>query len=322
MEPARFVASGQQTWAEAEALLARATGGAGALSLDELERLAAAHRRVVADYAWARGHLPGSRIEARLQALAFRGHQALAPPPEPTLPRLGAFFRHGYPALFRNSLDAVGASLAVFVLTSLLGFVLATLRPEFTQLWLGPDGLAGVRRGELWTDSVGHLVPPSLLSTQIFTNNISVALAAWLMGATLGAGTLYMLAMNGMMFGSVLALCWRYELLGRLFAFISAHGPLELFLIVVAGGAGLQLARGQVAWGNRPRRETLPLAAADSARLVAGTLPWFVLLGLVEGFLSPVMTLSTPLKAAVGVMLLGAFLAWTLGGRAAKGGTA
>ncbi|MCK6507140.1 stage II sporulation protein M [Myxococcota bacterium] len=200
--------------------------------------------------------------------------------------------------------------------------MLATLRPEFSQLWLGPDALAGVRRGELWTDSVGHLVPPSLLSTQIFTNNISVALAAWLMGATLGAGTLYLLGMNGLMFGSVLALCWRYELLGRLFAFISAHGPLELFLIVVAGGAGLQLARGQLSWQNRPRRETLPAAAADSARLVAGTLPWFVLLGLVEGFLSPVMTLETPLKAAVGLLLLGAFLAWTLVRPPARGAEA
>jgi uncharacterized membrane protein SpoIIM required for sporulation len=260
--------------------------------------------------------MPGSRVEARLRALAFRGHQALSPPPARALPRLVAFYRRDYPAIFRRHLDAVGASLAVFLLATLLGFVLATLRPEFSQLWLGPDALQGVRRGELWTDSVGHLVPPSLLSTQIFTNNISVALAAWLLGATLGAGTLYLLTMNGLMFGSVLALGWRFELLGRLFAFISAHGPLELFLIVVAGAAGLQLARGQLSWSNRPRRETLPAAAADSARLVAGTLPWFVLLGVVEGFLSPVMTLATPLKVAVGVVLLGAFLAWTLGVRA------
>lgn len=315
MDYSRFTAQGQPDWDEADTLFARAGRSLSSLDLLELERLAATHRRIAGDFAHARSHFPGTPAEQRLRALAFRGHQLLSTPAAPALPRLLRFFRHGYPALFRDSLRPLGASLAIFLLASLLGFVIATLNVDFCQLWLGPDALQGVRRGEIWTDQIGHLVPPSLLSAQIFTNNISVAFATWLLGATLGLGTVYLLAMNGLMFGSVLALTWRYELLDRLFAFISAHGPLELFLIVVAGAAGLQLAQGQLVWRNRPRAETLPAAARRSARLMAGTVPWFVMLGLVEGTVSPLMTLPTTAKAALGALLLGTFLAYALGVR-------
>jgi len=308
-----FVERSEQTWRQTAALLEQArTQGIASLSLEELERLAAGHRRVVSDYAFARARFPATATEARLRSLAFSGHRLLADRRPPALPRLWSFLRSGYPALFRDALPAVGLSLSIFCGATLAGFVITTLRTEFSTLWLGADALDQLRRGEIWTDSIGKLAPPALLSTRIFTNNISVALITWLSGATLGLGTLYMLLMNGMMFGSILALGWRYELLGRTFAFISAHGPLELFLIVVAGAAGLLLAEGQLRWRNQPRARTLPAAARRSAMLVGGTLPWFVLLGVVEGNISPVMTLQTGVKMLLGVALVAAFLTWVL----------
>ncbi|RME23092.1 MAG: stage II sporulation protein M [Deltaproteobacteria bacterium] len=313
MDHARFVERAQEVWRQTEALLDRAgQEGLASLGFDELEQLAAGHRRVVSDYAFARSRYPGTATEARLRSLAFAGHRLLADRRAPTLPRLWRFLRTGYPSVFRECLPAVGLSLSIFTGATLAGFVIAAMRPAFATLWLGPDAIDQLRHGEIWTDSVARVAPPSLLSTRIFTNNIAVALMTWLSGATLGLGTLYLLIMNGLMFGAVLALSWRYELLSRLFAFISAHGPLELFLVTVAGGAGLLLAEGQLRWRNRPRALTLPAAARRSARLVAGTLPWFVLLGIVEGHVSPVMTLATGLKALLGAGLFAAFLTWVL----------
>lgn len=313
MSAHRFAARRSPDWEEAEALHDRARrDGIAALEFAELERLVTLHRRVMADFAWARTHLPGSPVEARLRPLAFAGHRLLSTRRAPVLPRVRHFLARGYPALFRESHRAVLTSVAIFLGSSLLGFVISTLNPDFTALWFGADAVEQVQRGELWTDRVGHLAPPSLLSTQIFTNNMSVALLAWAGGGLLGLGSLYVLIMNGMMFGAVLALTSHYGMLERLLAFIAAHGPLELFLITVAAAAGLQLGAGQLAWRNRPRSETLPAAARRSVRLVAGTLPWFVLLGIVEGYLSPVMTVATSWKALVGVLLVGAFLAWTL----------
>ncbi len=314
MDHARFLASGESAWQRAAQLLERARNdGLANLDLHELEELAAQHRRVVSDFALARTHFPGTSTEQYLRGLAFTGHRLLADRQDPAHIRLSRFLLHGYPRLFQQSAPAVLLSLAIFLVATLTGFVITALNPDFALLWLGPEALDGLRNGEIWTDSIGQLVPPALLSTQIFTNNISVAFVAWLLGALLGAGTLYILSMNGMMFGAVLALTWRYEMMDRLFAFISAHGPLELFLIIVAGAAGLMLAEGQLRWGNRPRSETFPAAARRSALLMAGTVPWFVLLGLVEGNVSPVMGVPTGAKVALGLVLLAAFLAYTLG---------
>lgn len=313
MDYARFLRQGEPAWEETARLLGRARAeGLERLDLSELEALAAGHRRVVGDFATARSHFPGTAAETRLRGLAFAGHRVLVSPRPALGPRLWRFLRHGYPAIFRQHLDAVGASLAIFLLATVAGFVIAAINVEFAQLWLGAGAVDGLRRGEIWTDELGQVVPPALLSAKIFTNNISVALIAWLLGAVLGLGSLYVLGMNGMMFGSVLALTWRYEMMDRLFAFISAHGPLELFLIVVSGGAGLLLAEGQLRWRNRPRAETFPEAGQRSLLLMAGTVPWFVLLGVVEGFLSPVMSMPTAAKGLVGVLLLATFLGYVL----------
>jgi hypothetical protein len=43
--------------------------------------------------------------------------------------------------------------------------------------------------------------------------------------------------------------------------------------------------------------------------MMLATVPWFVLLGIVEGYISPVMTLGTPLKGVIGIGLLAVFLA-------------
>lgn len=309
----RFEARRQSDWDEAAALQARAAGrGLKALELEELERLATLHRRVMADFAWVRTHLPGSALEARLRPLAFGGHRLLAARPPAVLPRLRHFLTRGYPALFQESAGTLLTSVGIFSGASVLGFVLTSLQLDFATLWLGAEAIDQVRQGAIWTDEIGHVAPPSLLSTKIFTNNISVALVSWAGGAVLGLGSLYVLTMNGMMFGAVLALTAHYGMLDRLFAFISAHGPLELFLITVSAAAGLELARGQLSWRNRPRAETLPEAGRRSVQLLAGTIPWFVVLGLVEGNLSPVMTVPTAYKMVVGVVLVAAFLLWAL----------
>jgi len=49
--------------------------------------------------------------------------------------------------------------------------------------------------------------------------------------------------------------------------------------------------------------------------LAGGTLPWFVLLGLIEGNLSPQMSIATGLKAVVGFSVMGLFLLYGLGAR-------
>lgn len=308
-----FVRRGGPDWEAAELLLRRVKGGGlRRLGLWEVEQLAAAHRRVLSDFAWARTHFPNTEAERRLRTLSFQGHRLFTGVEPPWAPRLLRFLRTGYPAAFRASLPALQIALSLFLFGLLLGFVLTGAIPSIGAVFFGAEGAEGLRKGQIWTDRIGDEIPASALSSFIFTNNIGVALKCWALGGLFGVGTAFMLLFNGAMVGSLLALCWRYEMLDRVFAFISGHGPLELFLIIVAGAAGFELTAGMVGSGNRPRSVTAAEGGRRSFLLMAGTLPWFVLLGLVEGNLSPQMWIPTPLKAVLGIGLLLTFLLYTL----------
>ena len=267
---------------------------------------------MVADFSFARTRFPGSEAERELRTLVFAGHRLLTPPEAGLGVRITTFFRYTYPARFRASLPALRVAIGLFLTGMLLGLVLTTLNEAVAVAFIGEGGVEQLRSGEIWTDQLESSIAAPSLAARIFTNNISVALIAWAGGALFGVGTLYAVVFNGAMVGSMMAICVRYGLLDRLFAFIPAHGLLELFLVTVAGAAGLELAAGLLVPGETSRGQAFTRAAARSLELVGGTLPWFVLLGLVEGYLSPLMGIPTPVKAALGVMLLAIFLVYVL----------
>lgn len=312
MDYGTFIERGHQPWADLEARLTEAERGRmAAIGYEDLQRLSSLHRRAISDYALARTHFGGTDVERRLGALALRGHRLLASRHDPVLQRIIRFYLHDYGGIFREAGPALRASLAIFCGAAAVGALLTWIDHDFAALLIGVDALEMIKEGEIWTDFVSAAAPPSVLSGYIFTNNMSVAIAVWAGGALLGLGTVAALATNGAMVGSLFTVCAQYDLVGRLLAFISAHGPLELFLITVAGAAGLMLGRAEIAWDNRPRGEAFGLAARQSVRLMLGTLPWFVLLGLVEGYLSPIMSIPTLAKAVVGIVLLLFFLVST-----------
>lgn len=320
MDYRTFLARGGPDWDEAERLLAQfRRGGLASLDLADLERWVGRHRRVVSDYAFARTHFRGTDTERRLRGLAFAGHRVLARREEPLHRRIARFLARDYQETFRDSLPTIRVALALFFGAVVLGTVVTLVRPEFAALFLGAETLEQVQRGELWVDEVTRIVPASVQSSSILTNNISVALFAWGGGALLGLGTLYVLLLNGVMVGSMLAVTWYYGISGKLVTFISAHGPLELFLAVVASAAGLELARGAIVPDSGSRAAGFARGTRRSVRLVLGTVPWFAVLGVVEGYVSPAAGMSPSLKAAVGVTLLLAFLAWALGRRKRAG---
>jgi hypothetical protein len=102
-----------------------------------------------------------------------------------------------------------------------------------------------------------------------------------------------------------------------LFEFVAAHGPLELSLIAVTSAAGVHVGRALVAPGLLPRAERIQRAARTSALILLGCLPWFLVLGVVEGFVSPSETVGVPIKAALGLLLEVTFFTMALGRPAA-----
>src|SRR6202035_4888989 len=95
----------------------------------------------------------------------------------------------------------------------------------------------------------------------------------------------------------------------QLWSFVAPHGVLELPSIFIAGGAGLEIARGLLFPGLLPRRDSLVQAGTRASQLLLGTIPLLVIAGLIEGFFSP-SAAPISMKFALSAVLLAALLSY------------
>ena len=270
------------------------------------------YRQVLHDHALARSRFPGTALARRLEALVFAGTHLLRHDRADHLPGLGSFLGRRFPEAMGRQVPHLVVAGGLFLLAVLFGFSLTAVDGSLGSYFLGAEAIEGLSRGDLWTESIFSVTPGSVASSRIATNNFGVLLVACAGGMAAGVGAFWVLLLNGLMLGSVLALVARYSMAESLFEFIAAHGPLELSLIVVSAAAGLRVGEALVRSGEVPRSEAVRLAGRDALVVVIGCLPWIVLLGLVEGFVSPHTGVDLGTKAALGAMLEGLFIlvAW------------
>src|SRR5207249_1195419 len=88
------------------------------------------------------------------------------------------------------------------------------LDERIAVLVLGAEFVEKIRAGEYWVVRIFNVVPTSLLSSSILTNNLSVAILLFAFGIT-GLLPALILLNNGVLLGAVLALCGQYGLLPR-----------------------------------------------------------------------------------------------------------
>jgi uncharacterized membrane protein SpoIIM required for sporulation len=311
MDYGRFVRTRQPLWDEFERRLTAAQDDER-LDHESLETLAFRYRQVLHDHALAAARYPDTGSARRLWALALAGTQWLQRDRGQRIPGLWAFYARVFPRAFRRIAGSLGIASALFACAAAIGLSMAIVQPGMGAVFLGPDAMAGLREGRMWTEALTSTVPPAISSSRIATNNMGVAILAWGGGALAGLGALWVVLLNGLLLGVVIGTTLPYDMTGRLLEFVAAHGPLEITLILVSAGAGLEMGRALVAAGDRPRGEAVREAALSALVVLGGCLPWFVLLAVVETFVSPAPDVLVQTKVALGVVLWASFalLAW------------
>lgn len=305
-----FVAKRRADWDALQALLGRQR--AGALRLEELRTLDTLYRRASADLAHTQTFYPGTDAHRFLNQLCGQAYAAIYQPPRERWPAVRAFFQRDFPRTLRRERAFVGASAALFCLGLLLGAVVVLWEPRGAEL-LVPAGVRQyVAHGRMWTDDILSVAPPNSVASGIATNNLTVTILTFAMGLTFGLGTLYMLVNNGVHIGAVGALCIREGMARGFFDFISAHGPVELSIIVIAGGAGLMVGQALIDPGELPRGQALALRGREAVKLVLGCAPFLALIGVVEGYVSPGSLFPTWVKAGLGLSLGALFWGYLL----------
>jgi uncharacterized membrane protein SpoIIM required for sporulation len=310
-----FVRLRAALWDEFEGRLEDARKDARKLRHQDLEAMALAYRQVLHDHALVSSRFPGTGAAVRLRRLALQGTHWLHRDVRDHMPGLGHFFSRRFPLAFRAHLPHLAAATALFFTALAFGASLALVEPGVGTAILGPEAVAGMRRGRLWTESLVSAVPPAVSSSAIATNNMSVALAGWAGGGLLGLGALYVVLLNGFLLGSILATTVHYGLLADLLEFVAAHGPLEITLILCTAAGGLAMGQALVAAEDQPRAAVVARASREALVLLVGCLPWFILLGAVEALVSPAPAVPAAAKLTLGLGLLAVFLlaAWNPG---------
>ena len=248
-------------------------------------------------------------LESYLNQLVGRAYAQIYRNPAAKWSGLWGFLHVVFPETFRKTAPWTLIAFGIFVLGFAYGFVISLNDEAFISLIVSPHIIQQVEEGKVWFDSILGVQP--LASSMIMTNNISVSFLAFAFGMTFGLGTTYLMAFNGLMVGTIAALCHIHGLDIPFWSFVLPHGVIELTSIFIAGGSGLLLGTGLLLPGDLPRKDALIRQGRRAGRLILGCIPLLVVAGVIEGFFSPA-PIPTPLKFAMAGVLFALLLCYLL----------
>src|SRR5690606_30157293 len=120
----------------------------------------------------------------------------------------------------------------------------------------------------------------------ITINNIRVAFLAFSFGVITSIGTAYILFSNGVMLGAFITFFYTKDVFYEANKQIWLHGTIEISVIIVAGCAGLIMGNSILFPKTFSRRISFMKGAKDGLKVVVSTIPFFIIAGFLEGFIT------------------------------------
>jgi uncharacterized membrane protein SpoIIM required for sporulation len=303
MRTDEFYQSRKGDWEALSHLLDQSQKDMRGLSESQVQDLARLYRAATSDLALAKRDFPRNEITAYLNQLVARAHAVVYRSEPFALKRLWQFAAIGFPRLFRETWIFTCIAALLFIIPAIASGIATYVKPEAATLLLPPQAhrLIGiVEDKELWIDIPMEERPYA--SAFIMRNNIQVSFLAFASGLTAGLLTLWVLFLNGLMIGTLTGLTAFHGIGFELWTFVIGHGVIELSVIFMAGGSGLMLGWAILRPGLLRRRDALAQAARKAVYLLLGAVPWLVVAGTIEGFISPNEDIAIPIKWMVGIV--------------------
>ncbi len=269
-------------------------------TVDEALSAVEAYRGLARDLATARRVVPNSRTTAGLESLYRQVHTLISRRPPGGWKTIRSALRLDIPAVTRELRVPILSMALLMGMSALAGWWLIATFPTLIGMFASEDMIEHVEQGHLWTEGLINVVPSSMLSIGILANNITVSVMAFCAGIFLGLGTLYLVAMNGLMLGATFAFVHQHGLARALFEFIIAHGPVELSVICIAGASGVALGESIIRPTGLSRRDSFQACAHRIGPLLLLCAALLIGCGLIEGFISPDPDFPTASRVTIG----------------------
>lgn len=291
----KFVSAERPFWTELDEMLLRLERDAAAtLSFEQLKKFHYLYERASADLGKIMTFSSEPELRRYLENLVARAYGEIHETREKHhhFSPLQWFF-YTWPQAFRRHHKAFWCSLAITIAGVLFGgFAMAfdpeakaVIMPAMFSSHLGDPAQRVAKEESAKKDRLAG--SKGTFSAFLMRNNISVSLKALALGMTYGFGTIIVLFYNGVILGLI---CVDYVSAGYttfLLGWLMPHGVIEIPAILIAGQAGLVLARALVGWGERSTMTMrLRRVAPDLVTLIGGVALMLVWAGFVEAFLS------------------------------------
>jgi len=299
-------------WQELGRLQRDVEKGAG-IRMDQAVAAVNGYRETARDLTLARQLMPDSRVCRELATLYTAFHQSIYRQPTFFLRDLARLIRTDIPRATREIRWHIVAVTTIFILSGLTGWILVQTFPELAALFASEQMIDMVGKGSLWTDDLINVVPSSVLSVEIFSNNITVSLFACCLGVLFGLGTIYIISLNGLMLGGIFAFTNQHQLAGRLFEFIVAHGVVELSVICLSGAVGASIGEALARPGLLTRRAAFEIAAKRGMKLMTVCVVFLIGAGIIEGYVSPDPWFPLASRVVIGFSYMTLFVAMLSG---------
>jgi uncharacterized membrane protein SpoIIM required for sporulation len=280
----QFIKTNSEVWKELEGFSAIINKkGIKALSSHEVKRFLHVFRQSSHHLAYARTHYQSDSVVSYLNSLVGKCHSHVYTVKKSSLRELWDYIIYGFPTLLRQYKGVVTAAFGFFMLGALLSFIAVLYNPENAYLFLPPGYVEAIKGGH---EGGGQWNYP-LMSSYIMVNNIKVSLLAFVLGITLGLGTIYVLVINGALLGALTGIVYLYGNPVSYWSLILPHGVIELCAIFIAGGGGLMIAKAMLLPGEHSRGHSLIKGAKQAVSLVVGIIFMLIIAGIIEGFFTP-----------------------------------
>ncbi|MGG4496864.1 stage II sporulation protein M [Brevibacillus reuszeri] len=297
------------SWAQLEQLVERFDRHPREIEANDIDQLTHLYKKASAHLAYIRTYDPSNEMTLYLNQLVSRAHNLAYKQHSSSWQQLTHFFGSHLMQLIEKRAGFIAVAALLFIIGGVSGFAAVMVDP-LNLYYVLPQGMAEQidpsRLGE------GHAsINSPVVSTMIMTNNMKVAMLAFVSGITFGIFPIYLLLFNGLLVGALAAVYFQSGSSYAFWAYILPHGVIELTAIFIAGGAGLHMGYRMLVPGRFARKYQFLEAAKESAQLLLATLPLLVIAGIIEGYITP-SSLSLEVKYVVAFVTLLILIGWYL----------
>jgi uncharacterized membrane protein SpoIIM required for sporulation len=300
-----FIQHYRPEWERLEQAVAKGTGGLAKRTGPEIDDLVRLYLRASSHLAEVRTRYKDPRLEAYLNRVVGVAHSALYGSKARSGREMLRLFGPRYREAARRTLPFILVAAVVMVVVSGVLDVWVAGSREAQAGVVPPFARDAVQRAGGHHPSLG--VAPAGLSTFIFVHNVQVALLSFLTGLAFGIGSIFFVAQNAVILGT---LAGAYQAAGKAGIFwplILPHGLLELTAICIAAGAGLRIGWSLIEPGDRTRGQSLVAESRDAVFVMLGVVPAFGVAAVIEGFITP-SGVSPAVSITLGVVVWAAYV--------------